>query len=237
MYRYRDSKTHPYLNDWWIAGFSVTCSGIGGCCQRPRLPRPWFWREWPPSWWRRREWPKLPQPAGVSTEFVYGLCMDYVWTMYRLYIGCDYAIETMYGICLKQLCNCLWMLFVKSVLLVKFVYVIVYMCILLWIKRCRKICLGGGIKHFCRPIRRPTKIHAGRQLFLWATGADENKAPIFVGHRGRRKYSAYFRRPWGSRRKRSFLSVPTEIVAYFRWTYFRRLFRRFTHPRKFRCFL
>jgi hypothetical protein len=35
-------------------------------------------------WWRRREWPKLPQPAGVRLaviEFVYGLCMDYVWTL------------------------------------------------------------------------------------------------------------------------------------------------------------
>jgi hypothetical protein len=62
-----------------------TCSGIRGCCQRPRLPRPWFRREWPPSWWRRREWPKPPQPAGVrlamSSEFVYGLCMDYVCTL------------------------------------------------------------------------------------------------------------------------------------------------------------
>jgi hypothetical protein len=59
MYRYRDSKIQPYLNDWWIAGFSVTCSWIGGYrC----------WREWPPSWWRRREWPKLPQPAGVRSE-------------------------------------------------------------------------------------------------------------------------------------------------------------------------
>ncbi|KAL5647823.1 hypothetical protein ACJX0J_042178, partial [Zea mays] len=65
----------------WITGFSVTCSGIGGCCQRPRLPCPWFRREWPPSWWRRREWPKLPQPAGVRlavSEFVYGLCMDFI---------------------------------------------------------------------------------------------------------------------------------------------------------------
>jgi hypothetical protein len=38
--------------------------------------------------WRRREWPKLPQPAGVS------LIIDYVWTMYTLYYGCDYGIET-----------------------------------------------------------------------------------------------------------------------------------------------
>jgi hypothetical protein len=26
------------------------------------------------------------------------LFMDYVWTMYRLYYGCDYGIETMYGL-------------------------------------------------------------------------------------------------------------------------------------------
>jgi hypothetical protein len=44
--------------------------------------------------------------------------------------------------------------------------------------------------NFCRHVRRPTKIHAGRQLFSWATGADKNKAPIFVGYRGRRKYQA-----------------------------------------------
>jgi hypothetical protein len=59
-------------------------SGIGGCCQRPRLPRPWFQREWPPAWWRRREWPKLPQPTGVRlavSEFlICALVMDYVWT-------------------------------------------------------------------------------------------------------------------------------------------------------------
>jgi hypothetical protein len=33
----------------------------------------------------------------VSSDFVYGLCMD----MYRLYYGCDYAIETMYGLCME----------------------------------------------------------------------------------------------------------------------------------------
>jgi hypothetical protein len=46
----------------------------------------------------------------------------------------------------------------------------------------------GGYHEFSSPVRRPTKIHAGRQLFLWATRADENKAPIFVGHRGQCKY-------------------------------------------------
>ena len=69
------------------------------------------------------------------------------------------------------------------------------------LKGAEKSIWGGGIMNLRRPVRRPTKIHAGRQLFSWATGADENKAPIFVGHRGRRKYPAYFRRPWGSRRK------------------------------------
>jgi hypothetical protein len=29
--------------------------------------------------------------------------------------------------------------------------------------------------NFHRPVRRPTKIHAGRQLFSWATRADKIK--------------------------------------------------------------
>jgi hypothetical protein len=33
--------------------------------------------------------------------------------------------------------------------------------------------------NFRRPERRPTKIHAGRQLFSWATRADKNKAYYF----------------------------------------------------------
>jgi hypothetical protein len=64
---------------------------------------------------------------------------------------------------------------------------------------------------------------------------------IFVGHhRGRRKSCSYFRRPPRPTKivsrptifvglveadeNKSFSSVPTEIVAYFRQTYFRRLF-------------
>ena len=144
------------------------------------------------------------------TLFMYGLYMDY-----------------MYGICLKQLCNCLWMLFVKTVLFVKSVYVIVYMFILLWInKRCRKICFWGGIMNFRRPGWWPMKIRA--QIFSSATT------------QGRRKLCSYFRRPqWPTKivsrptifvglgeadENTSFSSVPTKIIPYFRRTYFRRLF-------------
>jgi hypothetical protein len=150
MYRYRDSKTQPYLNDWWIAGFSVTCSGIRGCCQRPRLPRPWFRREWPPSWWRRREWPKLPQPAGVRlavSEFLLcALVMDYVWTLLWMWLWfetimvlivdvvCEFCIETVYCI-----------------------------CVFCWeLKGAEKSVLGGTM-NFRRPAWRLTKIHAGRK--------------------------------------------------------------------------
>jgi hypothetical protein len=48
------------------------------------------------------------------------------------------------------------------------------------LKGAEKSVWGGGIMNFCRPVRRPTKIQAGRQLFSWATRADENKAPIFA---------------------------------------------------------
>jgi len=79
------------------------------------------------------------------------------------------------------------MLFVKTVLFVKSVYMIVYMFILLWInKRCRTICfwgvswifvgLGGGRRKYVpRYFRRPPP------------RADENYVPIFVGLSGRRK--------------------------------------------------
>jgi hypothetical protein len=63
--------------------------------------------------------------------------------------------------------------------------------------------------NFRRPERRPTKIHAGHQLFSWATGADENKTAIFVG-------------PGEADENKSFTSVPTKIVAHFCRIYFRR---------------
>jgi hypothetical protein len=72
--------------------------------------------------------------------------------------------------------------------------------------------------------------------------ADENTCPdIFVGHHpGRRKLCSYFHRPLRPTKivsrptifvgfvkadeNKSFSSVPTKIAAYFRRTYFRRLF-------------
>jgi hypothetical protein len=82
----------------------------------------------------------------------YGLCMDYVWNNYG--IACECGLWNLY--CLWNLYMWLWI-----------------MCILLWIKRCRKICFGGGIMNFRRPVRRPTKIHTGHQLFSWAIGVAE----------------------------------------------------------------
>jgi hypothetical protein len=41
------------------------------------------------------------QPGGGGGSGVYGLCMD----MYRLYYGCDYAIETMYGLYMDYVWN------------------------------------------------------------------------------------------------------------------------------------
>jgi hypothetical protein len=72
--------------------------------------------------------------------------------------------------------------------------------------------------NFRRPGWRPTKIHAGHQLFSsateadenktqlfsWPTGADENKTQIFPSATEADvniQPTTYFRRPWGSRRK------------------------------------
>jgi hypothetical protein len=191
------------------------------------------------------------QNSHSPQEWVVSLFMDYVWTMYRLYCGCDYAIETMYGlwtmygICLKQLWYCLWMWFVKSVLLVKSVYVIVYMCILLWIKRCIKTCFrgvswifvglfGGRRKYmqaasYFRGPPGPTKI---KLLFSSATETDANTQP-----------TTYFRRAWGSRRKyvvfvdtdgnsclfssNIFSTVIFVGLRLFSWVFGPRKFRRF----------
>jgi hypothetical protein len=82
--------------------------------------------------------------------------------------------------------------------------------------------------NFRRPARRPTKIHAGRaSYFRGHVEADENKTP-------------YFRRPpWPTKiprrasifvglgeadENKSFMSVPTKIIALFHRIYFRRLF-------------
>jgi hypothetical protein len=99
------------------------------------------------------------------------LCMDYiVWTMFEtimvllVNVFCEICIACEICICDCGLC--------------------VFCCEL---KGAEKSVLGG-IMNFRRPVRRPTKTHAGRQLFSWATRADENKAPIFVGHQGRHKY-------------------------------------------------
>jgi hypothetical protein len=171
---------------------------------------------------------------------MYGLCID-------LY-GCDYGIEIMYGLCMDYV----WSMFETiMVLLVNVVYEICIACEICIcdcglcvfccdIKGVEKSILGG-IMNFRRPVWRPTKIHAGHQLFSWATRADENKAPIFVGHRGRRKYPAehlfssalgkptkigHFRRY----RRNSFLfssnifsaaifvSMPTKIACFRRFT-------------------
>jgi hypothetical protein len=179
MYRYRDSKTQPYLNDWWIAGFSVTCLGIGGCYQRPRLLCPWFWREWPPSWWRRREWPKLPQPTGVSSEQWVCLNVYWLWMFETMWMcmaktptktmnyGHNYGLFMYYGR--------LWMCFVNCVFCLWICICDIVNCVFCCqLKGAEKFVFwGGGIMNFRRPGWRPTKIHA---------------APaIFVGHRGRRK--------------------------------------------------
>jgi hypothetical protein len=86
------------------------------------------------------------------------------------------------------------------------------LCILLSIKRCRKICFMGGIMNFRQPGWRPTKIH-GPAIFV----GHENKRSYFRGPPGPTKIkflfssateadvnsqpTTYFRRPWGSRQK------------------------------------
>jgi hypothetical protein len=59
------------------------------------------------------------------------LFMNYVWTMYVLYYGCDCGIETMFKTVMdyvwtmiEQLWYCLWMWFVNSVLKLFIVYLI-----------------------------------------------------------------------------------------------------------------
>jgi hypothetical protein len=97
--------------------------------------------------------------CGIETMFE--TVMDYVWTMFEtimvllVNVVCEFCIETVYCICDCGLC--------------------VFCCEL----KGAENSVWGGTMNFRRPERRPTKIHAGRQLFSWATGADENKAPYF----------------------------------------------------------
>ena len=65
------------------------------------------------------------------------LFMDYVWTMYRLYYGCDYGIETMYGLWTIYVLWTMYMVLLVNVfceicIACESVYVILWiMCILL----------------------------------------------------------------------------------------------------------
>jgi hypothetical protein len=82
-------------------------------------------------------------------------------------VVCEFCIETVYCICDCGLC--------------------VFCCEL---KGAEKSILGGTM-NFRRPARRPTKIYAGRaSYFRGPPGPTKIKFPIFVGHRGRRKYLA-----------------------------------------------
>jgi hypothetical protein len=138
---------------------------------------------------------------------MYGLCMDY-------------------GLCIWY---CLWMCFVKSILLVNLYMWYCGLCVFCYeLKGAEKSVLGGyhEFSSACSEADENTCRPPANQLFSWATGADEN--------------SSYFRRPprptqipnqphifvglGEADENRSFSSVPTEIVAYFRRTYFRRLF-------------
>jgi hypothetical protein len=124
--------------------------------------------------------------------------MDYVWTMYGLYYGCDCGIETMF----ETIMDYVWTMFETIMVLlvdvvcefcIETVYCIcdcglcVFCCEL---KGAEKSILGGTM-NFRRPARRPTKIYAGRaSYFRGPPGPTKIKFPIFVGHRGRRKYPA-----------------------------------------------
>jgi hypothetical protein len=139
------------------------------------------------------------------------LCLKQLGTMFEtimvllVNVVCEFCIETVYCVCDCGLC---------------------VFCFEL--KGAEKSVLGGGYHEFssacteadentCRP----------NQLFSWATGADENKAPFFCGP------------PWPMKLPRRapifvglgeadentlFTSLPTKIVAHFCRIYFRRLF-------------
>jgi hypothetical protein len=107
--------------------------------------------------------------CGIETMFE--IVMDYIWTMFETImvlivdVVCEFCIETIYCICDCGLC--------------------VFCCEL---KMQKKICFGGTM-NFRRPARRPTKIHAGPPtIFVGTWKPTKIKRPIFVGHRGRRKY-------------------------------------------------
>jgi hypothetical protein len=101
------------------------------------------------------------------------------------------------------------------------------MCILLWIKRCRKIYFGGYHEFSSAWTEADENTCKPSQLFLWATGADENKAPYFRQPPGPTKLprrAPIFVGLGEADENKSFMSVPTKIVAHFRRIYFRRLF-------------
>jgi hypothetical protein len=120
-------------------------------------------------------------------------------------VVCEFCIEVVYCICDCGLC--------------------VFCCEL---KGVEKSVLGGGTMNFCRPARRPTKIHAGRPSYLRGhVEADENKAPYFRRPRWPMKIprrAPIFVGLGGTDENKSFTSVPTKIFAHFRRIYFWRLF-------------
>jgi hypothetical protein len=139
----------------------------------------------------------------VDVIVVLKLCLKQLWTMFETImvllvdVVCEFCIETVYCICDCGLC--------------------VFCCEL---KGAEKSVLGGGYHEFssaCTEADKNTCMPS--QLFSWAIGADENKAPYFrrpPGPTKRPRRAPIFVDHGEADENKSFTSVSTKIVAHFR---------------------
>jgi hypothetical protein len=138
------------------------------------------------------------------------------WT-YGL-IWMDYGLFMYMWICFVNCVFCLWICICE-------LWYCVFCCEL--IKGAEKSVFGGGTINFRRPRWWPTKI-SWEHIFVGHHQADGNIGHVFssstTGPTKIVSRPTIFVGLGKADENRYFSSVPTEIVAYFRRTYFRRLF-------------
>jgi hypothetical protein len=119
----------------------------------------------------RREWPKLPQPAGVRlgvSEFVYGLCMDFIMDVIVVLKLCLKQLWTMFETIMVLIVDVVCKFCIETVYCIYDCGLYVFCCEL---KGAEKICFGGYHEFSSACTEADENTCRLSQLFSWARGS------------------------------------------------------------------